>query len=72
MPIFEYACDHCGENFEELVFGSSPEVICPKCKNKDVKKLISTFSFKSEGSFSSSVGSAGCGSCSSTNCGSCH
>jgi len=36
MPIYEYRCDLCGEEFEELVFGSSPEVNCPKCKKAKV------------------------------------
>ncbi|RJP57376.1 MAG: zinc ribbon domain-containing protein, partial [Deltaproteobacteria bacterium] len=31
MPIYEYKCDLCGKEFEELVLGSSPKVNCPKC-----------------------------------------
>ncbi|MFH1624176.1 MAG: zinc ribbon domain-containing protein [Pseudomonadota bacterium] len=72
MPIYEYRCDLCKEEFEELVFGRSPEVSCPKCRNTNVRRLLSTFSFKSGGDFSSSVGSHGCDTCSSSNCSSCH
>ena len=72
MPIYEYRCEHCKKEFEELVLGSSYEVNCPECKSGDVEKLLSTFSFKNDGNYSSSVGSSGCGTCSSSNCGSCH
>jgi putative FmdB family regulatory protein len=72
MPIYEYRCDLCGEEFEELVLGTSPKVNCPKCKKAKVTKLISTFSFKSGGNFSSSAGDSSCGTCSSHNCSSCH
>ncbi|MFH2011292.1 MAG: zinc ribbon domain-containing protein [Pseudomonadota bacterium] len=72
MPIYEYKCDLCGEEFEELVLCSSPEVNCPKCKKPKVTKLMSSCSFKSGGNFSSSAGDSGCGTCSSNNCSSCH
>ena len=72
MPIYEYRCDRCEKEFEELVLGSNPEICCPKCQNTDVTKLLSTFSFKNDNNFSSSVGSSGCDTCSSSNCSSCH
>ena len=72
MPIYEYRCDRCEEEFEELVFGSSPDVNCPKCKNTEVIKLLSTFSFKNSGNSSGSVGSSSCSTCSSGDCSSCH
>ena len=43
MPIFEYKCKSCGEDFEKLVFGNK-EVSCPKCSSKEVKKKFSVFS----------------------------
>ena len=43
MPLYEYKCQRCGYRFEKLVFGNE-EIKCPKCKSKDVKKLLSTFS----------------------------
>jgi len=72
MPIYEYRCDLCGEEFEELVLGTSPKVNCPKCKKAKVTKLMSACSFKSGGNFSSSAGDSTCGTCSSHNCSSCH
>ncbi len=37
MPVFEYKCQECGEEFEELVFGQNPDVACVKCNSKKVK-----------------------------------
>ncbi|MBW1709524.1 MAG: zinc ribbon domain-containing protein [Deltaproteobacteria bacterium] len=71
MPIYEYHCDKCNEDFEKLVFSTSEEIACPKCDNKKVEKLMSGFSHKSGENFNSSLGSS-CTGCSSTDCGSCH
>ena len=69
MPIFEYSCMECDNDFEILVFGDQ-EVSCPACKGKKVKKLLSAFSYKSGEEFSSSAGSS-CTSCSATSCKTC-
>lgn len=55
MPIFEFVCDNCGGEFEELVRSSSAasEVICPSCHSEQVKKKISTFASKINGGSSS-------------------
>lgn len=42
MPIFEYKCKNCGYKFERLVF-EEEKIKCPKCKNDDLKKLVSSF-----------------------------
>ena len=72
MPIYEYRCSECHEEFETLVFRSDEAVACPHCKGEDVKRLMSACGFKSSGSFTPSSGSSGCATCSSTNCSSCH
>lgn len=69
MPIFEYHCVKCDKDFEVLVLGNQ-RVSCPSCNGKKVKKLLSVFSHKSEGEFSSSKGST-CTSCSATSCSTC-
>jgi len=77
MPIFEYHCTKCDEDFEALVLGSQ-KVECPHCNGKKVEKLLSCCSFKTAGAssgsgesgFSSSKGSA-CASCSATSCKTC-
>ena len=72
MPIFEYRCDNCQEEFEQIVFSSKAKVKCPKCQGGKVSKKVSAFSFKSGSKFAAASGSKGCGGCSSHNCGSCH
>ncbi len=72
MPIFEFVCEKCHHEFEELVLGSNPEVKCPKCHAKKVKKQLSVFGFKSGNTFVAS-GGPGCPSCSTpTKCNTCH
>lgn len=71
MPIFEYTCVQCGNEFEKLVRNRSEAVKCPTCAGQDVKKKFSTFGMKSGGTFVSSAGS-GCGSCGSHSCSACH
>ncbi|TYB95059.1 MAG: zinc ribbon domain-containing protein [Kosmotoga sp.] len=44
MPIFEYKCQSCGQEFSKLVFNSSEEIKCPECGATDVKKKLSAFS----------------------------
>ncbi|NSW86264.1 MAG: zinc ribbon domain-containing protein [Syntrophobacteraceae bacterium] len=77
MPIFEYECCQCGEQFEKLVFKSDENVDCPKCKSRDVAKMMSVCGFKSggdKGAASSRMGSgaSSCAGCSGGSCSSCH
>ncbi|MDA8171212.1 MAG: zinc ribbon domain-containing protein [Nitrospiraceae bacterium] len=72
MPIYEYKCSKCSEEFEKLVFSQS-RVNCPKCGSEEVKKKLSTFGMSGMGKPSAGGGqSSGCGSCSSSSCSSCH
>ncbi len=43
MPVFEFLCEKCQNEFEELVLRRSDEaeVACPACKSRDVTRLIS-------------------------------
>src|SRR5437667_442487 len=53
MPTYEYACEACGHAFEEFQsIKAKPTTVCPKCKKKKVKRLISGgagFLFKGSG-----------------------
>ena len=50
MPIYEYRCENCKYEFEELIFPDEPSIEdCPKCKEKEVRQLISTPSFSLKG-----------------------
>jgi putative FmdB family regulatory protein len=46
MPLYEFKCRGCGEQFEGLVrSGETPA--CPACKSLDLERLISTFGVNS-------------------------
>ena len=47
MPIYEYHCLKCNEDFECLVFGNE-QPDCPACKSADVCRLMSTCGFVSK------------------------
>jgi len=50
MPIYEYACDDCQENFEVFVgINDAPLQKCKKCAGKKIRKLISNCSFQLKG-----------------------
>ena len=76
MPIYEYSCDKCGKEFEELVYGSD-EAACPDCGSDKTTRLVScacvrTGSSGDYGSYASSGGGGGCSGCAGGNCASCH
>jgi len=62
MPIYEFVCTECKNNFEKLVKNSKQKVPCPKCGSKKVEKKFSAFGMKVGDNFTSSV-SSGCASC---------
>ena len=45
MPIYEYRCSECGEEFEKLLrsMSAAQEICCPRCGSRRVKKGISLF-----------------------------
>ena len=49
MPIYEFECSRCEDQFEELMRLSDPDPDCPAC-GAQVRKLISNTSFKLKGS----------------------
>ena len=60
MPLFEYQCRACGEEFEALV-SSERKAECPECDSKDLEKLLADFSVGAAQSRAPSTGS--CGTC---------
>ena len=42
MPLYEFECENCGFQFEEMIKlkDTGEEIECPKCQNR-AKKLIS-------------------------------
>jgi putative FmdB family regulatory protein len=52
MPIYEYRCNDCGEEFEKFLrsMSASKEVSCPKCGSQSVAKVVSLFGTAHSGS----------------------
>lgn len=48
MPIFEYACQKCGTEFEALVRPNGDAPACPSCQGTELEKLLSIPAVKSE------------------------
>jgi putative FmdB family regulatory protein len=67
MPLYEYHCNDCGEEFEKMVRFSDADInpACPSCESEDTRKKVSiaasfgAFLSGSNGSSSSSCGSRG-------------
>jgi putative FmdB family regulatory protein len=45
MPLYEYECNSCGEQFEALVSASNKDEAkqCPECGSESTEKMLSTF-----------------------------
>ena len=71
MPIYEFACSDCEEDFEILVFRSDETIACPSCNGANVDRKLSIFGFKSSGGDGTVSSSSSCGSCASTSCSGC-
>jgi putative FmdB family regulatory protein len=48
MPLYEYQCRACGQQFEALVRGGSTLPACPECQSQDLERLLSMFAVSSE------------------------
>ena len=47
MPLFDFACRSCGNQFEALVRSESKPA-CPECQSQDLERLLSLPGIKSE------------------------
>ena len=47
MPIYEYECRRCGEEFELLILKGTVAA-CPACQSQDLEQLLSGFAVTSE------------------------
>ena len=48
MPIYEYSCKACGNEFELLIRGQD-RAACPKCKAEELERVLSLPAVISEG-----------------------
>ena len=73
MPIYEYICDDCKNEFEKIVINKQQEIACPKCASKKATIQLSVFATANGGTSGgpSSSSSGGGGSCCGGGCG-CH
>lgn len=44
MPIYQYKCTDCGEEFEYLIVRSDDQPVCPKCSSLNLEKQLPVFS----------------------------
>jgi putative FmdB family regulatory protein len=49
MPIYEYRCSQCANEFELLVLRTSPVPACPSCGSVSIEQLLSAFAVDSDG-----------------------
>jgi len=62
MPTYDYQCGKCGAEFErEQRITEPPVKTCPKCKSRQVKRLLSApgFILKGGGWYADGYGSGG-------------
>lgn len=62
MPIYEYACQHCGYQLEaRQKFSDPPLHQCPACEQDGLERLISesSFALKGSGWYADGYGGAG-------------
>ena len=69
MPIYDFRCRACGEEFERLGLGR-PGVTCSRCGGRGLDRLPSRFALRGSRGFTASVGPA-CGPCGASNCAGC-
>jgi len=62
MPIYEYACNRCGREFETLV-RSSDVPDCPDCHSTDLAKKLSVFATGGSAENAMPAMPGPCGSC---------
>lgn len=71
MPIYEFHCDSCNKDFEELVPIGTESIPCPSCASKEVRRRVSICAFSSSGRMLTTASSSSCAGCTAATCSSC-
>ena len=62
MPIYEYQCRQCANEFEALV-RSDTVAECPKCHSTELDKMLSVFATAAAPAELPAAAASPCGSC---------
>jgi putative FmdB family regulatory protein len=64
MPLYEYQCKACGEEFEKMMRFSEADQnpVCPSCQSPDTRKKISTIASRFNALGGATVSASSCGS----------
>lgn len=74
MPIFEFKCESCGKEFEEMTGRDEAAPPCPDCGGHARKLMSACRRMRGSGSggdYAPSSSGGGCGGCMGGNCASC-
>lgn len=65
MPLYEYACLDCNDRFEDLRAASRADaaIPCTTCGGSRVKRLLSVFATRSNGTEGGTMAVSGGGGC---------
>ena len=58
MPLYEYKCTGCGNQFELLMLKASQPVACPACASDAVERMLSMFAVSSASTRQASTAAA--------------
>ena len=50
MPLYDYECRKCGNQFEVLVRPGSPTPACTECGSEEIERQLTSFAVSTEGS----------------------
>jgi len=57
VPIYDFKCEKCGHTFSVLTsLQERDKVVCPQCRSKEVRQLISACAVRTTGGCSSGSG----------------